>query len=222
MNHRRPIARINRPRPVEMTPRPVSRRRIGLLGGSFNPAHEGHLAISREALKRLRLDRIWWLVSPQNPLKPAAGMADFADRVASARALAARDRRIEVSELEQRLGTRYTVDTIQWLSHHQVENIVWLIGADNLLQLPRWRHWERLLAMVPIAVFDRDPYSYPASAGRVARRYAGRRLGQSAAPALAERHPPAWVYLRLRRHEASSTAIRREQRSPGRRARRKE
>ncbi len=222
MNHRRPVARINRPRPAEAPVRAVTRRRIGLLGGSFNPAHEGHLAISREALKRLRLDRVWWLVAPQNPLKPAAGMADFAERVASARIVAARDRRIEVSELEQRLGTHYTVDTIQWLKQHNPEYIVWLIGADNLLQLPRWRHWGRLLASVPIAVFDRDPYSYPASAGRVARAYADRRLGQSAAPALAQRRPPAWVYLRLRRHEASSTAIRREQRSSGRRTRREE
>jgi nicotinate-nucleotide adenylyltransferase len=221
MNHRRPVARIHRPRPAAVPPRPVPRRRIGLLGGSFNPAHEGHLAISQEALRRLRLDRVWWLVSPQNPLKPVAGMASFADRFASAKALAARDRRILVSDLEQRLGTRYTVDTISWLKRHRRDYIVWLIGADNLLQLPHWRHWRRLLALVAIAVFDREPYSYPASTGRVARTYAASRLEQRAAPALAQQRPPAWVYLRLRRHEASSTAIRGEQGS-GRRARTKE
>ncbi len=222
MNPRRPVARINRPRPVEVPPRPVPRRRIGLLGGSFNPAHEGHLAISQDALRRLRLDRVWWLVSPQNPLKPVAGMASFADRFASAQALAARDRRIRASDLEQRLGTRYTVDTISWLKRHRRDYNVWLIGADNLLQLPHWRHWRRLLATVPIAVFDREPYSYPASTGRVARTYAPWRLAQRAAPALAQQSPPAWVYLRLRRHEASSTAIRREQGSSDRRARTKE
>ena len=115
MNHRRPVARINRPRPAETPPRPVSRRRIGLLGGSFNPAHDGHLAISREAIRRLGLDRVWWLISPQNPLKPVSGMASFAERFASAQALAARDRRVVCSDLEQRLGTRYTVDTLRWL-----------------------------------------------------------------------------------------------------------
>ena len=219
MNIRRPVARINRPRPELAAPHPLPRRRIGLLGGSFNPAHDGHLAISRDALRHLGLDRVWWLVSPQNPLKPVADMADFADRFASARALAARDRRIVVSDLEQRLGTRYTVDTILWLKRHRCEYIVWLIGADNLLQLPKWRHWRRLLTLVPIAVFAREPYSYRASAGRVARAFAARRLGQRAARALAQHTPPAWVYLRLRRHEASSTAIRREQKSPGRRAR---
>jgi nicotinate-nucleotide adenylyltransferase len=219
MNHRRPVARINRPRPDQASPRPVPRRRIGLLGGSFNPAHEGHLAISRDALRHLGLDRVWWLVSPQNPLKPASGMASFAERFASARALAAQERRIVVSDLEQRLDTRYTVDTILWLKRHCRDNIVWLIGADNLLQLPKWRHWRRLLATVSIAVFDREPYSYPALAGRVARAYADRRLEQRAARALAQHPPPAWVYLRLRRHEASSTAIRREQAGSGRRAR---
>ena len=222
MNHRRPVVRINRPRPAETPPRPVPRRRIGLLGGSFNPAHGGHLAISREAIKRLRLDRVWWLISPQNPLKPASGMASFADRLAKARALAACDRRIVGSDLEQRLGTRYTVDTLRWLQRRSRARLVWLIGADNLLQLPRWRHWVRLVATVPIAVFDREPYSYPASAGRVARVYAQRRLREREAPALAECRPPAWVYLRLRRHQDSSTAIRRAETGSGRPARRKE
>jgi len=222
MNHRRPVARINRPRPAEAPAKSVPRRRIGLLGGSFNPAHEGHLAISRAALKSLRLDRIWWLISPQNPLKPVAGMASFAVRLASAQALAARDRRIVCSDLEQRLGTRYTIDTVRWLKRRRRDRLVWLIGADNLLQLPQWRHWVQLVAMVPIAVFARDPYSYRASAGRVARLYAQRRLPERGAPALAARRPPAWVYLRLRRHQESSTAIRQEQRGEGSAGRRKE
>jgi nicotinate-nucleotide adenylyltransferase len=210
---RRPVVRINRPRPLAEAAQRARRLRVGLLGGSFNPAHEGHLAISRQALQRLALDRIWWLVSPQNPLKPVAGMASFAERFAAAQALARHDPRIVCSDLEQRLATRYTVDTLGWLRRHSQSRLVWLIGADNLLQLPEWHQWERLLALVPIAVFDREPYSHRASVGRVARRYAQRRLEERDAPALAECLPPAWVYLRLRRHQESSTAIRR-QRTP--------
>jgi nicotinate-nucleotide adenylyltransferase len=210
---RRPLVRINRPRPQPEAVQRARPLRVGLLGGSFNPAHEGHLAISRQALRRLALDRIWWLVSPQNPLKPVAGMASFGERFASAQALARHDPRIVCSDLEQRLATRYTVDTLGWLRRHSQSRLVWLIGADNLLQLPQWHQWERLLTLVPIAVFDREPYSHRASVGRVARRYAQRRLAERDAPALAERDPPAWVYLRLRRHQESSTAIRR-QRTP--------
>jgi nicotinate-nucleotide adenylyltransferase len=222
MNHRRPVARINRPRPAEAPVRKLPGRGVGLLGGSFNPAHHGHLAISREALRRLRLDRVCWLISPQNPLKPIAGMASFPVRFASAQALAAQDRRVVCSDLEQRLGTSYTVDTLRWLRQHSRDRLVWLVGADNLLQLPQWRHWVRLMALVPIAVFARDPYSYPAAVGRVARRYAHRRLAERDAPALAARRPPAWVYLWLRRHQESSTAIRRATTGSGRQAREKE
>jgi nicotinate-nucleotide adenylyltransferase len=213
MSLRRPVARINRPRPVACAARRRRVLRIGLLGGSFNPAHEGHLAISRAALKRLALDRVWWLISPQNPLKPRAGMASFAQRFASAQALARRDPRILCSDLEQRLATRYTIDTLTWLQRHSDLRLVWLIGADNLLQLPQWRHWGRLLELVPIAVFDREPYSHQAVTGRVARRYAERRLAERDAPALAERRPPAWAFLWLRRHQESSTAIRRKRTS---------
>jgi nicotinate-nucleotide adenylyltransferase len=213
MSPRRPVVRINRPRPVTEAAQRARRLRVGLLGGSFNPAHDGHLAISRQALQRLALDRIWWLVSPQNPLKPVAGMASFAERFAAAQALARHDPRIVCSDLEQRLATRYTVDTLGWLCRHSQARLVWLIGADNLLQLPQWHQWERLLTLVPIAVFDREPYSHRASVGRVARRYAQQRLEERDAPALAERDPPTWVYLRLRRHQESSTAIRR-QRTP--------
>jgi nicotinate-nucleotide adenylyltransferase len=222
MNPRRPVVRINRPTEPERPLQPVPRRRIGLLGGSFNPAHEGHLAISREALKRLRLDRVWWLVSPQNPLKGKSDMADFARRMASAKAMAGNHRRVAVSDLEQRLGTRYTIDTVRWLKRRCRARLIWLIGADNLVQLPYWRRWRQLMALVPIAVFDREPYSYRASVGRVARAYADRRLAERAAPVLAERHPPAWVFLRLRRHQVSSTALRRQRRASHRRAGRKE
>lgn len=182
--------------------------RVGLLGGSFNPAHEGHLYVSREALRRLRLDQVWWLVSPQNPLKPRAGMAPLAERLASARRVA-RDPRIRVSDLETRLGTRFTVDTLERLRQRPGYRFVWMIGADNLAQLPRWRHWERVMEACAIAVFERDPYSYGALAGAAATRFAGARLSDARAADLAASTPPAWVFLRLRPHPASSTAIRR-------------
>jgi nicotinate-nucleotide adenylyltransferase len=214
---RRPVARINRPRAAAEAVRQAPRLRIGLLGGSFNPAHAGHLAISLEALKRLRLDRVWWLVSPQNPLKPGDETADLEQRLARARAVADHPR-VLVSDLERQIGTRYSVDTLGWLKRRCRARFVWLIGADNLAQLPRWWRWRRLVRMVPIAVFDREPYSYVALAGRMASAHAGARLAERRAPALAECPPPAWVYLRLRRHQASSTALRQRMTASGRRA----
>ena len=218
---RRRVVRINRPIRTPEVVRRAPRLRIGLLGGSFNPAHEGHRAISREALKRLRLDRVWWLVSPQNPLKPTDQTADLEQRLAAARAIADHPR-VVVTDLERRIGTRYTVDTLAWLTRRCRARFVWLIGADNMAQLPRWRRWQRLVRMVPIAVFDREPYSYLALAGRMASAYAGGRLAERRAPVLAECPPPAWLYLRLRRHQASSTALRQRSTASGRRGRRKE
>jgi nicotinate-nucleotide adenylyltransferase len=218
---RRPVARINRPVLPRAAPVRAPRLRIGLLGGSFNPPHEGHRVISREALKRLRLDQVWWLVSPQNPLKPTDETTDLAQRLTAARAIADHPR-VVVTDLERRIGTRYTVDTLRWLSQKCRARFVWLIGADNLAQLPRWRRWQRLVRMVPIAVFDREPYSYVALAGRMAAAYAGGRIAERRAPVVAESQPPAWVYLRLRRHQASSTALRQRSTASGRRVPRKE
>ena len=222
MTLRRPVARINRPILADDKPRPALRRRIGLLGGSFNPAHQGHRAISLQAQKQLRLDQVWWLVSPQNPLKEAKGMAAFEKRLASAQSVAAGHPRLVVTDLEQRLGTRYSIDTLRWLTRRCRARFVWLIGADILLQLPQWRNWRRLVGLVPIAVVDREPYSYRALAGRVARRYAASRRPERDAPRLADDDPPAWVYLRLRRQKASSSAIRRARRAGPRRAEAKE
>jgi nicotinate-nucleotide adenylyltransferase len=221
MISRRRVVRINRPIKRPEVIRRAPRLRIGLLGGSFNPAHEGHRAISREALKRLRLDRVWWLVSPQNPLKPTDQTTDLEQRLTAARAIADHPR-VVVTDLERRIGTRYTVDTLRWLSQKCRARFVWLIGADNMAQLPRWRRWQRLVCMVPIAVFDREPYSYVALAGRMASAYARGRVVERRAPVLVETQPPAWVYLRLRRHQASSTALRQRSTASGRRVRRKE
>ncbi len=198
---------VARPAP-EPLPLPEPRAlRVGLLGGSFNPAHEGHRYVSTEALKRLVLDQVWWLVSPQNPLKARAGMAPLTTRAARARLVAAHPR-IKVLPLESRLNTRYTVDTLRRVTAWRDHAFVWLIGADNLAQLPRWRQWRQVLAACPVAVFERHPYSYRALAGPAATAFAARRLDERDAPALAGTEPPAWVFMRLRPHPASATALR--------------
>lgn len=203
---RRPVMRLALPARPEPPPAPRALR-VGLLGGSFNPAHDGHLYISVEALGRLALDQVWWLVSPQNPLKPAAGMAPLAERLAEARRVA-RHPRIRVLDLERRLGTRYTIDTLRRLVAWPRLRPVWLIGADNLLQLPRWRHWRELLRLAPVAVLERAPYSYAALVGQAARSFARARVAAGRAIELADLPPPAWLFIRLRAHPASSTAIR--------------
>lgn len=189
-----------------MAGRPVGLR-VGLLGGSFNPAHAGHRHLSLQALARLRLDRVLWLVAPQNPLKPARGMAPYAERLARARAVA-RDPRIEVSDLERRLGTRYSVDTLErLLKRRRGTRFVWLIGADIAGELAHWHRWQRLFELVPVAIFDRPTYAYGALASLAAARYRRHRVRCPAA--LAGRRPPAWCFVRGPTHPASASEIRR-------------
>ncbi len=189
-------------------------RRIGILGGSFNPAHDGHRKISDLALKLLNLHEVWWLVSPQNPLKAEEGMAPFEERLRQAEVLA-RHRRIRVSGIEAELGTRYTADTLgALLRRYPKVDFVWLMGADNLIQLPRWQRWTEIMETVPVAVFGRPTYSHKALAGKAAIRYAGARLaakgsGRRACRRLAGTPPPAWVFLWAVHDPASATAIRR-------------
>ncbi len=182
--------------------------RIGLMGGSFNPAHEGHRMVALLALKRLRLHRVWWLVSPRNPLKDAADLAPLTERLAGARAVADHPR-IEVAALEERLGTTYTADTLRLLlRRYPRAQFVWTMGADNFLELPRWRDWRYILATVPVAVFDRPAYALPALSGRAARAFARFRLPERRSRALAERRAPAWAFHRTALNPASATAIR--------------
>lgn len=187
---------------------PPAGLRVGLLGGSFNPAHAGHLHISRQALERLKLDQVWWLVSPQNPLKPEGGMAPLHERLAGA-AQAAADPRIRVGAIERELGTRYTADTLAALKARFPDlRFVWLMGADILVQLPRWKRWRDVFRAVPIAVFARPSYSLKARFGRAARHFATARQLASRAPDLAAMTPPAWVFLRIPLHRASASRIR--------------
>ena len=184
------------------------RRRIGLLGGSFNPAHGGHLHISLLALRRLRLDEVWWLVSPQNPLKPQRGMAGFAERLAGAAAMT-RHPRIRVTDLEARLGTRYTADTFAALKRRFPRTrFVWLMGADNLSQIRHWERWRDIFRAVPIAVFARPTYCLAALSDLAARRFASYRVRPEAARQLADRTPPAWAFFPSRLDARSATQIR--------------
>lgn len=182
--------------------------RIGLLGGSFNPAHAAHREISLAALHRLGLDQVWWLVSPQNPLKPVKGMAPLRQRLAEARRIAAHPR-IIVTALEQKLGTRYTVDTLSQLRRHYPSlRFVWLMGADNLSQMRHWQDWRHIAALMPIAVLDRPGYSLKASNSLVAQVLRPHRAAQHDATALASRPTPAFIYLKTKLNPLSATAIR--------------
>lgn len=183
-------------------------RAIGLLGGSFNPAHDGHRYISLMALKRLNLDAVWWVVAPRNPLKDTADIAPFERRLEHARAVA-RHPRILVSTIERDIGTIYIVDTLSVLVR-RFRNVrfVWLMGADNLVQISTWERWQRIFALVPIAVLVRPSYAFKAQASVAARRFARARLAEARAAGLAWRKPPAWVFLHIRPHPASATLIR--------------
>jgi len=184
------------------------RTRVGVLGGSFNPAHAGHLHIARLALKRLRLDQVWLLVSPGNPLKDASGMAPLPDRMASARRIAD-GRRILATGIEARLHTRYSFDTLRALRRRFPRvRFVWLMGADNLVQLPKWQHWNGITRTMPFAVMPRPTYNQRALAGQAAHRLRPALRPARAAPALASRVAPAWTFLPARQNTLSATALR--------------
>src|SRR3979409_1203818 len=182
--------------------------RVGLLGGSFNPPHAAHRAISLFALKRLKLDRVGWLVPPGNPLKDHDGLRDLDARAEAARKMAG-DPRIDVSCLESVIRTRYTVDTITYLRRRASGlRFVWIMGADNLAQFHRWENWRRIASEVPMAVIDRPPQSFRALAAPAARALERYPIPESAAGRLADRRAPAWVFLTGMKSTLSSTGLR--------------
>jgi nicotinate-nucleotide adenylyltransferase len=182
--------------------------RIGLLGGSFDPPHMAHRAISLFAIKRLKLDRVWWLVTPGNPLKADRRPHDLAERMEAAKHVA-HDPRIEVSCLESVIGTRYTVDTIRYLCRRASGlHFVWIMGADNLAQFHRWHDWRRIASEVPIAVIDRPPQSFRALASPAAQALARYRVPENQAAILAEQQTPAWTFLTGLKLSLSSTGLR--------------
>jgi nicotinate-nucleotide adenylyltransferase len=189
--------------------------RIGLLGGSFNPPHAAHRAISLFAMKRLRLDRVWWLVTPGNPLKDIRKLPPLDERVAAAQALA-RHPRIDVTGLEAVIGTQYSYDTIAYLvGECPGVRFVWIMGADNLKQFHRWKNWRGIASLVPIAVVDRGGVGAVLS-GPAAHSLARARIAENLAGSLATRTPPAWVYLHGLKSALSSTALRAAKRAAAR------
>lgn len=184
-------------------------QRIGILGGSFNPAHDGHLHIAQLALERLGLDAVWLMVALQNPLKPVAGMATFDERFASAHSIAAGDPRISARDVEAHLGTRFTAETLPAVVEaHSGVRFVWIMGADNLMQMDQWEDWTSIFNTVPIAVFARPPYDSQVLACTVATRFADCRHDESRGEALADMGPPAWIYFDTPLNPESATQIR--------------
>ena len=182
--------------------------RIGLFGGTFNPPHAGHMLVAEIALRRLKLDRLWLLVTPGNPLKNTNGLPPLAQRIAAARALV-RDPRIVVTGLEAEIGTRYTYDTVAWLTQRAPSlQFVWVMGADNLKQFSRWQRWADIARLAPIAVIDRPGSSLASLNAKAAQRFSRRRLREEDAASLALRRPPAFVFLHDRRIDLSSTELR--------------
>ncbi len=205
------------PAPKTSGPRPGALRdgldlkagmRVGLFGGSFNPAHDGHAHVAETALSRLDLDRVVWLVSPQNPLKGRDDTSPLAERMASARAFAAGPT-MTVSDLESRIGTTWTVDTLRTLkARHPGVRFVWLMGSDNLATFHRWRGWTDIMRMMPVAVVARPGSLLESRAAPAARRFAGARVAAEEARLLPSMAAPAWTYLTAPLNRSSSTALR--------------
>jgi nicotinate-nucleotide adenylyltransferase len=183
--------------------------RIGLLGGSFNPPHEGHVLVTRLVLRRLQLNRVWWLVTPGNPLKSQDELATLQKRVAAARRLDAGPR-VVVSDIEARTGSRYTYETLAWIKRRAPSvHFVWIMGADNLRQFHRWRHWRLIADLVPIVVVDRPGSTLSAAFGQAGAALAPWRVPERDAARFAALRPPALLFLHGRRSTLSSTALRR-------------
>ncbi len=188
--------------------------RIGLLGGSFNPAHEGHVHISMLALKNMNLDAVWWLVSPQNPLKSDKGMASFEQRFEGARLITRNCPNIIVSDLETRLGTRYTADTLKRLTQYFPQtHFIWMMGADNLIQIPRWQRWQDLFKLCDVAVYRRPPYAVGVLRGKAAQRFCLNRIPPAKAKQMGQKNnglskKKKWILFSNRLNAESATQIR--------------
>jgi nicotinate-nucleotide adenylyltransferase len=188
-------------------PRHAPGLRIGLFGGSFNPPHVGHRLVTLTALRRLKLDRVWWIVTPGNPLKDTRGLPPQAARMAAARRLMP-EPMVEMTGFEAMIGTRYTLDTLRHLKRRcTAVRFVWIMGADNLMQFHRWQGWREIARLMPVAVIDRPGSTLKATASKAARTLAGRRLPEHDVAALASRKG-CWAMVHGRRSPLSSTLLR--------------
>jgi len=181
---------------------------VGLFGGSFNPPHEGHLLVANTALIRLKLDQLWWMVTPGNPLKDSNQLAPLGERIAMSEKLADNPR-IIVTAFEEKIHTRYSADTIAYiLQHNPGVHFIWVMGADNLATFHQWQKWRRIVNTIPIAVIDRPGSSHADMSSPMAQTFVRFRVAEAMAPSLAHKKPPAWTFLHGRRSSMSSTALR--------------
>jgi nicotinate-nucleotide adenylyltransferase len=186
-------------------------QRIGLFGGSFNPAHRGHYAVALYALKTLKLDWVWWMVSPQNPLKDPSITDEYDKRLAYTRRIAKHPRFV-VTDFEKQMGTRYTEETLERLKALSGDtHFVWIMGADSLGQLHRWHHWLDIVNKVPLAVLARPGYSIKALRGVAATRFAAKRV--IAPAAILDGTTPRWTFITMPLRKESSTAIRKRRKT---------
>jgi len=183
-------------------------QRIGLFGGSFNPAHRGHEMVALYALKKLRLDWVWWLVSPQNPLKDPRETGEYESRLGETRRIA-RHPRFVVTDIERQLGARTTAETLRGLAPALSRGkFVWIMGADSFANLHHWHNWHEIAETVPLAILARPGYSLRALAGEAANRYDEHEVPGHLAPQLVTMAPPAWAFIPMPLRKESSTAIR--------------
>lgn len=190
------------------TPLVMPGQRIGILGGTFNPPHAGHVQITNIALARLGLDRVWWLVTPGNPLKSNGMLPSLADRIETSRRVMA-NRKVVVTGFEAELGTPYTAAMIEFLTRrYPATRFVWIMGADNLAGFHRWQRWRDIAARAPIAVIDRPGWRLTALASPAARAMAGARHPETEARLLPDMTPPAWTFLSGPLSPLSSTVLR--------------
>jgi nicotinate-nucleotide adenylyltransferase len=189
-------------------PRHAPGLRIGLFGGSFNPPHAGHRLVTLTALKRLKLDRIWWIVTPGNPLKDTAKLAPLTARMQACRALMP-EPRVDITDFEAGIGTRYTLDSLRYLKRRCAGvRFVWIMGADNLCQFHRWQGWREIAALMPIAIIDRPGATLKSMASPAAQALHKRRAREQTSAILAQQKAPRWLMLHGPRSPLSSTALR--------------
>lgn len=183
-------------------------QKIGILGGSFNPAHEGHLSISKIALQRLNLDEVWWVISPRNPLKKYDILYDFEDRVSSAEKIIDTNH-ISISKLEKNAQIRYTIGTVEYLKTRYIgTKFVWIMGADNIREFHKWREWNKLTLSVPIAIIDRPSSSLDVTSSLFANKYRKYRVDEADSKNLADKKKLAWVFLHNKLNDQSSSQLR--------------